>query len=894
LIIIDISDPAKAHIVGRCPVVGYPVEMYVVDFLAIVTVRSDYNFWSRYWGMGDSASGTGTIGTMIYIINARDPANPVILKIVELEGFASESRRVGHVIYETTNTYSWYSGGAMLEKVAGSESEPQEYTTVSSIDLSSPKTLGLKDRVKFSGSSNQVYASPTAFYIAQSLYLEAPWYSIFYGDSGDSGTYYTKVTFLDIRDPNGDIVVRDHFSAPGNVYDKYQMDEYNHMFRMVSHHWTDNGEQSWLYIYNVSDPRDIKTLGKLLIDDAGSLTSTRFAGDRAYLIHIPHAIDPLDVVDLSDPKNPRMCDKLEMPGWVTHMDVYGNYIIALGMDNSDNQWNVAVSLFNVKDPDNAVLLERVRLGGTYSYSTANWEPKALTTDMTHHIVIVPFESWNDASWNTTAGFQIVSFDLEKGDLELRGEVRGAYSIERTRVVGDYILTDSYKDVQVVDIKDLAKPVVKKIVDICVNVIDVVPMGGYYLQLVQDWAFGGLALRSVTGMDDVTAVGSANLNASWGHLYLMPSGVVLATDLRDGNNQTGTLFTVKVATDGKVTVERITGLPTGTPFLGYGYPYGEYAMKCLPNYYYYSPYDDQRMGMVGNAFVFVRPSQTGYVEYAYDDSTGRYSPVPMVPGTTEMYIFDLSNLINVPAPVKMSLSTYQFIGMQSWKNMIYIQHQYTGFTVINYVGDSEYANIKWNYRNYAVAIDIKDPSHPLEVAEYNIPGRLVSVGDGVLYTIKTTNGDTGQYDVLTVLKVGDGMATVLSSMDLKTQWADVVVSNGMAYVMSTVYPQYEMDGGSTQDTTKSYLKVIDLSDPANPKLVASFEFDGILSVVTAQTGHVVLYDSTRGIMMVYAAGPDQGLTFNAMVNIQGYPEKVRIVESTLFVPEGYYGVVGTII
>jgi hypothetical protein len=354
--------------------------------------------------------------------------------------------------------------------------------------------------------------------------------------------------------------------------------------------------------------------------------------------------------------------------------------------------------------------------------------------------------------------------------------------------------------------------------------------------------------------------------------------------------------VKVASDGKVTVEKIASLPTGTPFLGYDYYYGYYPGECMRYNYYYSPYDDQRMGMVGSAFVFVKPSQTGYVEYAYDDSTGRYSPVPMVPGTTEMFIFDLSNLGDVPAPVKMSLSSYQYIGMQSWKDMVYIQHQYTGFTITNYVGDSEYANVEWNYRNFAIAIDIKDPSHPYEVAEYNIPGRLVSVGDGVLYTIKTSNGDKGQYDILTVLKVGDGMATVVSSMDLKTQWADVMVSDGMAFVMSTVYPSYDRDGSgsSGQSTTTSNLKVIDLSDPANPKLVASFVFDGVMSLVTAQAGHVVLYDSTRGIMMVYATGPDQTLTFNAMVNIQGYPEKVRIVETTLLVPEGYYGVVGTII
>ena len=101
LIAIDISDPEESHIVGQCSVVGYPVEMYVVDFLAIIVVRTDYTFWYRYWAMEETdtadkeSSNEGTIGTTIYIVNVDDPSEPKILKIVELEGYAAESRRVG-------------------------------------------------------------------------------------------------------------------------------------------------------------------------------------------------------------------------------------------------------------------------------------------------------------------------------------------------------------------------------------------------------------------------------------------------------------------------------------------------------------------------------------------------------------------------------------------------------------------------------------------------------------------------------------------------------------------------------------------------------------------------------------------------------------------------------
>ena len=893
LVVVDVSDPANAHVLGRCPVIGYPVDMYVIDFLAIVTVRSDYGFWYNYWGleMDGTPSGSGHVGTSIYIINAKDATHPVIMKIVELEGFASESRRVGHVVYETTNVYSWYVEPYLTNaKDGGSTQENKEYTIVTSIDLSNPATLGMKDRVKFDGSSDMVYASPTAFYVAQTVYEDVPWYSVLFTDSQDA-YYYTKITYLDIRDPNGDIIVRDKVTVPGDVSDKYQMDEFNSMFRVVAHVWKGSGQQSWLYIYNVTDPRDITMLGKVQVDDTGNLMATRFAGTRAYTIHLPHSVDPLDVLDLSDPKHPKLTDKLEMPGWVTHIDVYGDKLVALGVDNSGGDWNVAVSLFDVTDASDAKLMDRVRIGGGYAYSEANYEPKALTTDQAHHIVIVPFQSWSGYTWNLSAGVEIVGFDLAKGDLELKGEVRGPYPVERTRVVGDYILAASYRDLQVISIKDLKAPTVVKTIDLCVNLVDVVPAGGYHLQMVEDWALGGLALRSTIGVDDIEAVETLRINSSWGHLYTEGSNIILAADFRDGKNVTGTLFQVRVGADGSISLTKVASMPEGKPFLGYDYYYGGCYEYYYPRYYYYySPYNEEQMGIFGTNFVFVSPFTNWYMDYGYDPYTDRYTPNPMKSGDSEVYVFDLSDLGNVPAAAKIDVGTYQFIGMSAWKGTVYIQHQYTSYTWAQSTDpDNYYGDWTWNYKNFVIAIDIKVPSRPVQLGEYNIPGRLVGAADGYLYSVVTNSNDG--HDVLDVLSMNGNTATVVSATDLGTSGNDIRVSDGMAYVLNVKYPEYiESENRYDGTTVTSYLRAIDLSDPAAPKVVTSVAFDGILSLVTAQAGRLVIYDSARASVLAYTAGPSGGLTFNAMLNVQGYPEKVRIEQGVLYISEGYYGAV----
>jgi uncharacterized secreted protein with C-terminal beta-propeller domain len=230
------------------------------------------------------------------------------------------------------------------------------------------------------------------------------------------------------------------------------------------------------------------------------------------------------VLDLSDPTNPKLCDVFEMPGWVTHMEVHGMKIIALGVDDSDGERNVAVSLFDVSDPYNVEMEDRVRLGGEYAYSTANWEPKALTIDTDHKVVIVPYSSYDREVYKSIYGVQIVSFDLFNGDLELEGSASSDYSIDRSRVVDDYVLATSFRTLQVVEIVNLDEPEVVKVIDLVVNVKDVVPVGDLYIQLSQEYYDTGIQIRTVTSVDDLIALDIAEFDATWAKLFDSPSGI----------------------------------------------------------------------------------------------------------------------------------------------------------------------------------------------------------------------------------------------------------------------------------------------------------------------------------------------------------------------------------
>ena len=900
LYILDIKDPSNATIVGHCQVVGQPVEMYVVDTLAIITVSSNYNFWMRYWEADAMGQGTGAIGTMIYIVGVAHPADPIIYKIVELKGFASESRRVGHVIYQTTNFYQAYAY-PMLETNAKvqSDSVEQDSTIVTSIDFGNPNDLGIKDRVTFDSSSVQVYASVNAFYVIENVYNEPVTTFSWTGESTEQRAVdpYVRVTYLDISDPNGDIKTRDSFRAPGEVYDKYQMDEFNGMFRMVTH-TSDGSGTSWLYIFDVTNPKDIRQLSHLKIDDSGTLSATRFAGTRAYTIHVPQSRDPLDVLDLSDPSAPKLCAKFEMPGWITYMEIHGNYIIALGSDNSNGQFNVAVSLFDVSDPMSPNMLSRVRLGGNYASSSANWEPKALTVDMVHNLVVVPFDNYDYTYYSgQTSGVQLVGFDLDKGTLTLEGAVRGRNSIDRTRVVGDHILATSDTGMEVIGIQDLMNPVVEKTLTLAIDVVDTIPVGLYSVQMFQPYDHNGFGLRSVRSIDDLDAITTLYFLASWGHLLETPKGIVLAADIIDNGNITGTLMNVMLAPDGTMTVARIGGLDKGVTFQSNYYSRLDYdGTYAIP--FYYGAYPSVDMTMVGSSLAFLSQGNHPGISWSMETTTkGDYyapSTKEEARGNDTLYVFDLSDLSAVPAPVNVTLNEYTLIGMFTSGNSLYIQHEMTGYT---YDGEGEYGPIYNSYyRNFVTQVDIVGHSKLVVGPEYNIPGQMVGVSNGYVYTLSDPqDGQTKQ--VLNVLALSDGVAKIVSAVELMDGWSTILVDGTTAYVIATQWPSepsYDCNGaapGGSSSGPTTQLWALDLSDPANPTLALTVSFDGSMSLDRAQDGHLVITDNDRSSVMIYSTGTPSTLTFESMVQMTGYEQTIKVYQDAVFVCEGYYGVIG---
>src|SRR5262249_14134350 len=159
----------------------------------------------------------------------------------------------------------------------------------------------------------------------------------------------------------------------------------------------------------------------------------RFDSNRVYVVTF-FQIDPLWVVDFSDPKAPRIAGSVAVPGWSTYIEPLGNRLVTMGVESNQ----IAVSLFDVTDDSAPALLSRVKLGATYSWSEANYDEKAFTVLPDAGLVLVPFSS--DSTSGYTSALQLL--DYATNTLTARGLVTSdsGLSYRRATVIDQRILS----------------------------------------------------------------------------------------------------------------------------------------------------------------------------------------------------------------------------------------------------------------------------------------------------------------------------------------------------------------------------------------------------------------------------------------------------------------------
>ncbi len=142
--------------------------------------------------------------------------------------------------------------------------------------------------------------------------------------------------------------------------------------------------------------KNMETIGKLeaLAPDE-RIYSTRFLGDRLYMVTFKR-VDPLFVIDLSDPQKPEVLGQLKIPGYSDYLHPYDeNHIIGIGKETESNEWGgvstrgVKLALFDVSDVSSPKELAKHEIGEQGTDSEALRDHKAFLFDKNKNLLVLP-------------------------------------------------------------------------------------------------------------------------------------------------------------------------------------------------------------------------------------------------------------------------------------------------------------------------------------------------------------------------------------------------------------------------------------------------------------------------------------------------------------------------
>ena len=322
--------------IGKIVLADVQVQALYVQDRWLVVLAEDEN----------TSSDDANVQTRIYLYDVSNPEKPICRSKNSQSGYYSDSRLTGSILY-TISVKRVYEAEKKTDKKeyipeVGGEILPEdslycpnpgmsaEYLVFQSIDLSqSGKTI---DSMAVLGAEGTYYMSEKNIYVATET----------------DAWRKTKISRYSYE--KGTIKYACEKVINGTILNQFSMDEYEGNLRFAATTYDDNGKTTnGLYIVDSS----FKTIGSVSRLAPGErIYSARFMGESVYFVTYRET-DPLFLVDVSDPANPVVKDKLKIPGFSDYLHPFGeNMLLGIGsiQDKEGNSY-VKLSMFDISNPE---------------------------------------------------------------------------------------------------------------------------------------------------------------------------------------------------------------------------------------------------------------------------------------------------------------------------------------------------------------------------------------------------------------------------------------------------------------------------------------------------------------------------------------------------------------
>ena len=419
--------------------------------------------------------------TEIYFYDVSDRVNPVLERTYSAEGGYLATRMIGNFVYVVSQKGAWlyegilelpaYTENGVVYQVAAQSiyyyngTDPSyAYTTIASINTQD-STYPIQSETFLLGSSSTIYCSANYLYLTTGGYKE-------------TGVHKIKLD-------NGKIEGVADGNVPGWVLNQFSMDESNGYFRIATttgYAWGQGSSKNNIYVLDT----EMKIVGRLEdLAPGEQIYSARFMGNRLYLVTFKK-VDPLFVIDLSQPTAPRVLGKLKIPGYSNYLHPYDeNHVIGLGKEAIDSEqgnfaWyqGVKLSLFDVTNVSAPVEVAKLEIGNRGTDSPALYDHKAFLFSKEKNLLVIPILEAKvnaaSAQANTYGDYVYQGayvFQIDAQGITLRGRIThlqgdellksgywfdSDYSVYRSLYIGNNLYTISGKMVKINSISDLSE------------------------------------------------------------------------------------------------------------------------------------------------------------------------------------------------------------------------------------------------------------------------------------------------------------------------------------------------------------------------------------------------------------------------------------------------------
>ncbi|MCB9652542.1 MAG: beta-propeller domain-containing protein [Deltaproteobacteria bacterium] len=425
--VIDLSDPQHPAVIGSVRVTGNPVEMYAAGDYVFMLL----NNWNGYYAfspeldLGDDAFGAYHYqGGLVVVADIRNPSAPVVIDRVRVAGTLSTSR-----LTRSGDRVGLYVVASRYEMNVNSSYET--HTLVKSFSSDGTGVLTERSEIDLGGYVSAIQATPERLLVARQ-------------DWTSSNGARSEVAIIDISSVDGTMIEGDSVAVEGLVSNKYNMDVYGDVLRVVSgNSWGANGNTNYIETFDAHNIAQLSSIDKKTFGQGESLYATLFDGEKAFFVTYQR-VDPFHAFQIG--ANGMIVEKSQfiVSGWNDFFRAVheGGRLVGIGR-NDENGSKLAVSLYDVTDLENpSPLLARQEIDLAWGWSEASWDDRAFsvvegatsvaapTGEIETGLVLLPFSGWDENTRRYVAAVQIFTFSettlTRRGVMEHSTQVRRSF------------------------------------------------------------------------------------------------------------------------------------------------------------------------------------------------------------------------------------------------------------------------------------------------------------------------------------------------------------------------------------------------------------------------------------------------------------------------------------